>query len=59
MTEQELVKQGITFKIKKVFGEYQVKVLDNGKVLDALTYYTDDRDDAVNTKAAMIEHFTL
>jgi hypothetical protein len=59
MTEQDLAKEGITFKIKMVDGEYQVKVFDHGVLLDALTYFTDDKQDALQTKAAMIKHFIM
>jgi hypothetical protein len=60
MNEKELAAKGIAIKIKKnAWGEYEVKVLDRGRVLHALTYHTDCIEDARQTKADMIKHFTL
>jgi len=45
--------ESATFKIKKVDGEYQVVVTVNGKRDEARTYYTDDKQDASDTKREM------
>lgn len=39
---------------KANLNEYQVTVVENGKRLEELTYYTDDLDDARGTLRALI-----
>ena len=43
--------------IVRIDGEYICKAYDaNGTRYPAADYYTDDKDDAQQTKAAMLEH---
>ena len=46
--------KNIKIKIKKnEYDEYEVQWLEDGKKNEAKTYYTDDHEDALGTKAAM------
>lgn len=44
-------------KVRKIDGEYVVKVYINGKYSEDDTYYTDDKEDAINTRFDMITRF--
>lgn len=48
-----------TFRIRKSseFNEYSVTQKEDNVILDALTYYTDDYDDAVETMVNQIIHY--
>ena len=39
--------------VKNDFDEFEVQWIENGKKNEAKTYYTDDEDDAIMTRAAM------
>lgn len=51
------MQQGLNIKVmgKNSYGEFEVRVYKNGKLLPDLTYYTDNKDDALNTAAYMYE----
>lgn len=38
-------------------GEWRVGVIIDGRDSEPNAYYTDDRDDALSTRKAMLEHF--
>lgn len=44
-------------KVRKIDGEYVVKVYINGEYSEDDTYYTDDKEDAINTRFDMITRF--
>jgi hypothetical protein len=48
-----LPKNRMTIVKDRNTGEWVVKVYENGKLNEDKTYYTDDREDAENTKRAM------
>lgn len=41
-------------KVRKIDGEYVVKVYIDGEYSEDYTYYTDDKEDAENTRTAMM-----
>jgi len=46
---------GIQLKLveRKQWGEYEVRWIEDGKVIEDKSYFTDDKDDAVETMAIM------
>ena len=47
----------VTLKIKKIDDEYAVLWIENGVIDEGKTYYTDDKDDAIQTKNAIIKAY--
>ena len=46
----------IKLLIKRINGEFQVQRIENGKLNEAKTYYTDCKEDAQQTLTAIREH---
>ena len=51
------MKLNITLKIKKINDEYCVQWFENGVYDENKTYYTDSKQDAIETRDAMIEAY--
>ena len=52
----KMEKQMIKLIIKRIDGEYQVQWIENAKLDEAKTYYTDCKEDAQQTLTAIREH---
>ena len=48
----------VTLKIKKNDGEYMVQWIENGVIDEGKTYYTDCKQDAIETRDAIIEAYS-
>ena len=49
----------IKIDIKRVDGEYCVRWLEDGKRIESKCYYTDDLQDAKDTRELIIKHIHL
>ena len=47
----------VTLKIKKIDGEYCVLWIENGIIDEGKTYYTDCKQDAIETNQAIIKSY--
>ena len=47
----------VTLKIKQIDGEYVVLWIEDGKIDEGKTYYTDNKKDAYETRDAMIKAY--
>ena len=48
----------VQLKIKKIDNEYCILWIQNGVIDENKTYYTDDKQDAIDTKKAIIKAYS-
>ena len=48
----------VQLKIKKLDNEYCILWIENGVIDEGETYYTDDKQDAIDTKKAIIKAYS-
>ena len=48
----------VQLKIKKLDNEYCILWIENGVIDEGKTYYTDDKQDAIDTKKAIIKAYS-